>query len=770
MSIVLNATLDGSKFCGFGGHQSLALGQKIYVDGGTYYKAETPVIEAPRRTFWIIDLSTIQPVGSGNKIQNVITPFAKDLPENFPSAQAGVLWADDDENTLYRYGGQVWVYSPDRYDSEANAAQRALIGINLDGIAVNKGGYFFAANSSHGTIERLAYGAGTVSLRQRRGWYLGGISDWDGINRSSMATEQAATRPNLISWDASREIFHNQSTIEIKTPGPAQTINPGVEGILVHVDWGEQGMLVSIGGREFESPAAGPIPMDTVRVMDVSTGWWFIQKVTGDLPDPRVFSCGVVGVAQDMSSYNIYISGGMTGTQTGKDDVWILSIPTFQWIKAYEGTAPPRRRHSCNIIQNGQIAMIGGGNATTSSQTLCNADLGGDVRIFNMNTLTFGPYDPAINTYEVPERVCKLIGGNGKGGANQSQPLAGYANTYLESVITSLLKQDKAIGPRKGNTTTPEGLAPISNPKKPVTPDSAPTSITLPSSIPSTSAAASNGSPSVRSAAVAGGVLGGLAFITMLVFIILYVRRHYHEKDHGPKSHYRSGRSHHHSKYASDVKPLPPPPLRSVTQYYNRQAGAYQLPSQCHPSPQSEHPFPDTAISPQSSSGRQHGPSPVSPPSTSRPYPPNVSTYAAMRDRVHHLEDPTGALRPAPLAHRPSSSSIHHANSPSANTPRRNGSRNAVGGRSPPPVAINLRRVHELPGRFSWLDDATVEERAEAAELEADLARAAELEGEDGGAKFNPEGFVHPSDRKRVSGMKERMNLRKDWPISTLKE
>jgi hypothetical protein len=104
------------------------------------------------------------------------------------------------------------------------------------------------------------------------------------------------------------------------------------------------------------------------------------------------------------------------------DDVWILSLPSFTWTKAYSGENP-RFGHTCHRAGKQQMMSVGGAlNASmygveTSGQIPPNlntakCDPSEGVAIFDLSTLKWGsffnPYAPA---YRVPQKVVDVIGG-----------------------------------------------------------------------------------------------------------------------------------------------------------------------------------------------------------------------------------------------------------------------------------------------------------------------------------------------------------------------
>ncbi|KAK1975755.1 hypothetical protein LZ30DRAFT_786055 [Colletotrichum cereale] len=139
---------------------------------------------------------------------------------------------------------------------------------------------------------------------------------------------------------------------------------------------------------------------------------------TGQVPEMRRRFCAGVTWAPDQSSYNIYMYGGATTPGVlggGYDDLYVLSIPTFGWIKMYlvgrNSTGDyPHHSLSCNmtpdrarmIISGGQFPLTGGPN---------NVDLGKQ----NPGKTLWELYKPNKTTYAVPDEVLAVVGGNGDG-------------------------------------------------------------------------------------------------------------------------------------------------------------------------------------------------------------------------------------------------------------------------------------------------------------------------------------------------------------------
>jgi hypothetical protein len=113
------------------------------------------------------------------------------------------------------------------------------------------------------------------------------------------------------------------------------------------------------------------------------------------------------------------------GSQLGGDykvyrDLWVLSIPSFEWIQLDDGTVAPREPdpthplaregHTCNLIGNSTMMMFGGRELPNFSRP-CETT---GIYVYDMNKLswveTFDP-DVAAQPYNVSEAVYSVIGG-----------------------------------------------------------------------------------------------------------------------------------------------------------------------------------------------------------------------------------------------------------------------------------------------------------------------------------------------------------------------
>lgn len=203
-------------------------------------------------------------------------------------------------------------------------------------------------------------------------------------------------------------------TADMSSPGSAtwhnttlpDSVQPRINPELVWLPVAEQGVLLAIGGvlhhQKFgnygledyqieESELISPSFMQSIPVYDIATEEWHIQNTTGDAPDFRAEFCAVAtSLNDDTSTYDIFVYGGDNGLPGSKaiyahDDVWVLSVPSFHWIKVSDGTAKHGRSgHTCSLPFPNQMLVIGGQNLNSSN--LCVQD-GSVADVFNLNTL-----------------------------------------------------------------------------------------------------------------------------------------------------------------------------------------------------------------------------------------------------------------------------------------------------------------------------------------------------------------------------------------------
>jgi hypothetical protein len=245
--------------------------------------------------------------------------------------------------------------------------------------------------------------------------------------------------------------------------------------------------------------------MSTIDIYDVSSSKWYRQKTTGG-PGQLTRGCAVVAPAPDASSFNIYYYGGYDGlhqTAAFSDDVWVLSLPSFTWVKLASSNVEGRAGHKCVMPYPDQMLVIGGYPSFQGAVPSC---LQETIRVFNLSTGQWlDRYDPSIHAnYTVPSAVHDKIGGSGTGGATATTPSPSWGATELAGIFAEQYPMTKittyypypSVGPT--NNTNPDAPAP-------------------------SVVSSGSGLPSYLPPVL--GVVLGLVFLTMAAVLILLWRR-----------------------------------------------------------------------------------------------------------------------------------------------------------------------------------------------------------------------------------------------------
>lgn len=271
--------------------------------------------------------------------------------------------------------------------------------------------------------QYITNGAGVSAPSEDLGFYFSGMraADWGPFTVNQLNSNVTANTLITVDMSTMGDASWTNVTLPAEVPGRANAE-------LVWVPVSDSGVLVAIGGvvdptqfwqntglntsQTAETKRVSPTFMETVSVYDVKSQKWYLQNTTGDIPPQLTQFCSVLASASDGSSHNIYIYGGYDGIKLNNnpsDDVYILSLPSFKWIKAYNGTQTHgRSSHRCIKIYPDQMLALGG---LRVDPTKCLE--GGIIVNFNLNNLTFeDSYDPKKwSDYKVPAIVTAQIGG-----------------------------------------------------------------------------------------------------------------------------------------------------------------------------------------------------------------------------------------------------------------------------------------------------------------------------------------------------------------------
>ncbi|EUC31638.1 hypothetical protein COCCADRAFT_6516 [Bipolaris zeicola 26-R-13] len=506
-------------FCRIHGHQTTIVDRRLYVDGGLVNWSPLSAESINYTSTWLrygeLDIDK----------DGFPQHFLLAKNDSVPSVQGGVLWSDTSNKVMYLYGGEYGNDKPEDfvlwyYDIVYDTWNRSDV--------------------KTPDIRRASWGAGATVQDKARGYYYGG---W--LTNASVPGYQSRTAlSNMLVYDMLASSFKNQS-------GPDDI--PRAEGVMIYLPAGDSGLLVYFGGIQFPygNETAKALPMTDIYVYDIGNDLWYKQKASGaGVPENRRRFCAGAAWADDRSSYNIYLFGGASvGDGVGYGDVWILSLPSFTWIKFWPrkedggGQTYPHHSLTCDVIENSQMIIMGGSfpNGTAECDVSPNYGQHGlDLGKANAKGAKWALFNPNVTQYKVPLEIAQTIGGGATGGATMLAPTSGWEERDLQ------VQFQRAYTP---TTRTPTRDLPTS---------------TATSTSNSSPAKPGGSSKKTIIAGAVGGAVGGLLLLVAMVCICLCIRRRK-----------RIEEGNRHSQ--------PEPPLQSMTQNTSPPIS----PQQCSFSPQS---------------------------------------------------------------------------------------------------------------------------------------------------------------------------------------
>lgn len=467
-------------FCRRHLHQTCIVDNKLYIDGGRIYYGGSvdngSIAEQNTRLMWENVLDT----KNDYKFPPQNTNLTKD--PDVPSVSGGVLWPDSANKLFYLFGGE--------YDNTNDV--QSFTTLWLYDIIYNTWNRSSASDGSLTGINWPALGAGTftdVGVAYYYGGYLTNLSmpKWPG---------DRLMLNSLISFNMNTRSWQNNTYDQ----------TPRAEGSMHFIPASDAGMLVYFGGVEIDNGTSSYANMSNIQLFDIANNRWFTQTATGDVPSPRRGACANVIWAKDKSSYNFYVYGGITDNEQAVDELYILTLPSFQWTLVYPATVPNylggKAWMSCDVIRDSQMLFIGG-QIPNATLTECDVPkIGGQHGLLlGQEAIEEGVWWHAIqdNTtgYRVPDKIVSLVGGNVDGHATATAPAAGFAardlSVYFGTTASAAPRTASRVIPTTATATPQSGSKSDSH-----------------------------------TGAIAGGVVGGvigLAAIIGIIFLILRRRR-----------------------------------------------------------------------------------------------------------------------------------------------------------------------------------------------------------------------------------------------------
>ncbi|RPB04422.1 hypothetical protein L873DRAFT_1933330 [Choiromyces venosus 120613-1] len=212
------------------------------------------------------------------------------------------------------------------------------------------------------------------------------------------------------------------------------------------IPYGEEGSLIMIGGMGEEddrtkSPdASGKVLVD--QAPDPSA--MHIQETTGQGPWERMGACAVSAYDNQTDTTQVFLYGGGSGSRLfGMDDkafmgdLFVLQLPSFKWFAYnYKANVPAARtRHTCHVVNNRQMLILGGSRNDTLStdekvKDTCTWD---EMSVLDMSLLEWQwEYRPITAPYTIPDDVKKNSLFQGK---IIREPAVGWSTPGLQALF-----------------------------------------------------------------------------------------------------------------------------------------------------------------------------------------------------------------------------------------------------------------------------------------------------------------------------------------------
>ncbi|KAJ0163994.1 Kelch repeat-containing protein [Colletotrichum tanaceti] len=462
-----------SEMCFWYSPRAAVIRDTLWLDGGRLYWTPTyrDGTEGPPETLdnplgLMYSLNFSKPFDKTTNITSLIATKSKALGgvgnanSLAPNTIDGALLHNDAEFFLY---GGVLSKRTDAFDLPLGDRVMAL---RLHAYGPEKPSFQNGSADSHAlgddVTRYVAHGGAASAPSENKAWYVGGLRSplWGEMymsnpNRSLNVVDASNT---LITLDMSEQLFEKFSNQSLPSNIRARA-NPEV----VWVPVGAEGVLVVLGGVTYpeyvnlghksedavKSQQESPAFMETIDIYDVAGNKWYQQKTEGIKPPALARGCAVLAPAQDYSSFSIYYYGGYDGISAQEDfsdDVWVLSIPSFQWTKVYEGRAlHARAGHRCVMPYPDQMMVVGGYTAMPGRGSPPCLE-GGVIQVFNLSSAEWlDGYSPSKwSNYTIPTAVVSKIGGDARGSATKTQPEgSGWADPSLAAIFATPYETSK---------------------------------------------------------------------------------------------------------------------------------------------------------------------------------------------------------------------------------------------------------------------------------------------------------------------------------------
>ncbi|KAL8907939.1 MAG: hypothetical protein Q9171_005655 [Xanthocarpia ochracea] len=491
-------------------------GNYVYIDGGELaFGSGTGIQYKYSSSTLSIDLSR-------DWVNATVVLQSTNKPPGVPQLSYPSMWWDERDKLFYSGAiGRVSVFpTPD-------PPPLSLWSFKPDGTGSGTWGEVIpAGDAAWENLTRTTYGYqasdGNTAL------VLGGAT----TSKTSPETLDASRdtlQPGLLQFDMRTRRFTNSSATSFNTT------RTGVYGQMHYVPFfGPSGLFLILGG---EDSLENKYSLAEIQLYDAATHRWHNQTASGNVPRGRKDFC-VAGVNSTEGTYEIFLYGGHYGNlgpeAVSYDEIYILTLPAFSWIKVQYPPQRPRGGHTCNAIGGGQIISIGGFEANSTIYQGLYEDVfaamfnstdpfAQGLGVFNMTSLAWEDhYTANAPAYVQSDLIRTLYADNPQDGSQ-------FSTDELRELFktTNFAPVEETPRPERTDTRRPDP-------------------------------------PSDNTGAIAGGVVGGLAVFAVIAGIVFYFYRNTKRRS-AAKQH---ADSHH------DVANTTPGPQSPVHRLYEADPGA----------------------------------------------------------------------------------------------------------------------------------------------------------------------------------------------------
>ncbi|KAK3492891.1 uncharacterized protein B0T23DRAFT_358903 [Neurospora hispaniola] len=329
----------------------------------------------------------------------------KATPKKGPVALSDqAIWNDPSGDAFYIYGGRapyminmnnitkdgIWKFWVDgtgggTWSLERPSNPDVLKKLNL----THKAAFAATHDSSGGGVAFVIGGMTSIEI------------DPDSNNTSPVTDPQHWYRtpiPGMVSYDMKSRTFSRTDTSVVMPP-----LGTLIDGRAHFVpQFGSNGLMLVLGGKI----GGGILDFNNITFYDPKTGQWGWQNTVGYAPTERETFC-MVGVASPAGTYELFIYGGANQAFTEfYDDIYILSLPGFVWLKTDAHSVEPRNNQNCVVVGKRQMLVVGGHG---QNKSLWDKDpLPQGLGIFDLTDLVWskdGNYDADAEDYRTPKFV-----------------------------------------------------------------------------------------------------------------------------------------------------------------------------------------------------------------------------------------------------------------------------------------------------------------------------------------------------------------------------